>query len=347
MGPVLSAALLLAALAPSARAQSSAPLRGIDVYRSSVLSADEAKTRYGAELQAYVRLRDARRPASDRKAEALRRRIVAQVAALKGIAWVDLTVTEHVTPKDDALYAIFDVVDRADASRLAFAPAPEGPRADPGGLLAAWRRYAALGESLARAGKISFSRPDCPGFYCLWGGAPELDEAQKGFVAGAAARGAALARVLREDADGADRADALYVLSYGTDGRALVSQCREALSDPDARVRGAALQILADVANNRPDLPIALESVLPRLDDPDAAVRSKAMGLLVPLAGRPAYRQVMMTAAPRLAALLTVEQPETGDLAYTLLGMLSGKTYPRRDFAAWRAWAEQAAASRP
>jgi hypothetical protein len=341
------AALLLAALAPAGRAQSAATLRGVDVYRSAVLSAPQAKRRYGAELQAYVRLRNAQEPAADRKAEALRRRIAARVAALKGVAWADLTVTEHVTPQDDSLYAVFDVVDRADAARLAFAPAPRARLADPGGLLAAWRRYSALGESLARAGTIGFARPDCPGFYCLWGGTPALDAAQREFVAGAAARGAALRRVSREDADGAARADALFVLSYGTDGRALVALCRGALKDPDARVRGAALQILADVANNHARIPIALEDVLPRLDDPDVSVRVKTMGLLVPLAGRPGYRAVMMTAAPRLAALAGVEQPETSDLAYTLLGMLSGKDYPRDDLAAWRKWAKLAARSRP
>src|SRR6202034_1297265 len=105
----------------------------------------------------------------------------------------------------------------------------------------------------------------------------------------------------------------------GTD---VVQLCREALTDPDSNVRGAALQILADVANRRPELTIALDRVLPRLDDPAFSVRGKAMGLLVPLAERDAYRPELIRAAPRLVALLRLAQPESRDLAFTLLQIL-------------------------
>jgi hypothetical protein len=75
-------------------------------------------------------------------------------------------------------------------------------------------------------------------------------------------------------------------------------------------------------------------------------VRVKAMGLLVPLAEREAYRQDMMRSAPRLAALLRFAQPESRDLAFTLLGILSKKSYDRQDYDSWDAWAAGAAAAK-
>jgi hypothetical protein len=70
------------------------------------------------------------------------------------------------------------------------------------------------------------------------------------------------------------------------------------------------------------------------------------MGLLVPLAERDAYRQVMMSGAPRMAALLKLSLPESRDLAFTLLGILSKKNFDRQDYDSWDAWAAAAAGKR-
>lgn len=341
---LLAAALLTAAL--SARAQSTATLRGIDVYRSAVLTPAAAKSRFGERLRQYVGLRNARTPGSLEKAEALRAEMTKEAAALPGVASAELQVIEYFTSVDHAMYAVFDVVDAADASRLAFTPAPKAHLKDPGEVLAAWRRYVALGETISRRGDMPIDRPACPGLYCLWGGTPELDAAQKAFVDGSVKYGRELRQILHADADGEARASALFVLSYSSSAADAVSLCHEALTDSDARVRGAALQILADVANHRPDLPILLDRVLPRLDDPASAERGKAMGLLVPLAEHAAYHDAMLAAAPRLAALMKLSQPESRDLAFTLLGILSKKNFDRQDYAAWDAWAEQAAGKR-
>ncbi|MDE2141485.1 MAG: HEAT repeat domain-containing protein [Elusimicrobia bacterium] len=337
-------ALVFLAAAPGARAQSTATLRGIDVYRSAVLSQPDAVRLFGPGLREYVSLKNAGTPGARAKAEAKRLELQKAAAAIPGIAFAELHVTEYFTSVDHAMYAVFDVVDAADASRLAFTPAPKAHLKDPDGLLEAWRRYVALGESISRRGDMPIDRPACPGIYCLWGGTPELDAAQKAFVDGAVKQSAELRRILRADADGEARASALFVLSYSPTGSDVVALCQEALNDSDERVRGAALQILADVANHRPDLHVALDRVLPRLDDPAAAERGKAMGLLVPLAEKDADRQVMMSAAPRLAALLKLAQPESRDLAYTLLGIISKKNYDKQDFASWDAWAAKAAA---
>ncbi|MFI5363177.1 MAG: HEAT repeat domain-containing protein [Elusimicrobiota bacterium] len=340
-------AAVLASSALGARAQSTATLRGVDVYRSAVLTPEEAHARFDGRLQEYVHQRNKGGAKSAAKAEVLRRRMEREAEALPGVAWAELHVSEYFTSVDHAMYAVFDVVDRADASRLAFTPAPKGAHADPDGVLAAWRAYVAAGEVLSQRGQMNVDRPNCPGFYCLWGGTPELDAAQTAFVAGASKRGGELRRILRGSAEGDSRSAALFVLSYSTSGEDVVGLCREALTDPDSNVRGAALQILADVANRHPEITIALDRVLPRLDDPAFNVRGKAMGLLVPLVERDAYRADVGRSAPRLAALLRLAQPESHDLAFTLLGILSKKSYDRQDYASWEAWAARAAAGKP
>jgi len=346
MRKVLFSALLLAAALP-ARAQSTATLRGLDVYRSAAITDAEAHKLFDVRLKQYVILRNERTPGGGEKAEALRAEMEKQAAAIPGVKWAQLHVTEYFTSVDHAMYGVLDVVDATDASRLAFVPAPKARLTDPIGVLAAWRAYVKQGETLSRRGEMPLDRPNCPGFYCLWGGTPELDDAQTAFVNAAKDHADDLRRLLRADIDAADRADALFVLSYSASGSDVVGSCHEALFDSDARVRGAALQILADVANHRPDLPIALDRVLPRLDDPSADVRNRAMGLLVPLAERDAYRKVMMSAAPRVAALLKLSEPGGHDLAFTLLGILSKKSFDKQDYAAWDAWAAKAAAGKP
>ena len=346
MRNALLTALVLTA-ATGAGAQSTATLRGIDVYRSAVLTTPDVHRLFEVRLREYVQLRNVRTEGAREKAEANRREMEKETAALPGVAWAELHVSEYFTSVDHAMYAVFDVVDKTDVSRLAFSPAPKGAPKDPDGLLAAWRRYVSAGEVVSQRGEMSVERPNCPGFYCLWGGTPELDAAQKAFVDGAAAKGDELRRVLHGSADGEARAAALFVLSYSTSGADVTSLCHEAVSDPDAGVRGAALQILADIANRHPALTISLERVLPRLDDPVFNVRGKAMGLLVQLADRDAYRGRMMLEAPRLAALLRLVQPESRDLAFTLLGILSKKNFDRQDYPSWDAWAAKAASGKP
>lgn len=346
MRNALLAAVLLGAALP-ARAQSTATLRGIDVYRSAVLPSAAARARFEARLLEYVGLVNLHKPGLDDKAEKLRAAMEKEAASLPGVAQAELRVTEYFTSVDHGMYAMFDVVDKADASRLAFTPAPKGSVEDPEGVLSVWRGYVARGDAYSRRGELPIDRPDCPGFYCLWGGKPELDAAHKTFAEAAAKHAEDLRRVLREDVDAEKRSDALFVLSYLPNGRDVAGLCHEALQDSDPKVRGAALQILADLAARHSEIPLALDRILPRLDDPISAVRGKTMGLLVPLFERDAYRQVAMGSAPRLAALLRVQHPESRDLAFTLLGILSKKSFDKQDFASWDAWAAKAAVGKP
>lgn len=334
---------LLLAAAPAC-AQSTATLRGLDVYRSTVLSNDKAGALFGRRITEIVFLRNQHRPASIEKAEAIRKAIGREAAKLPGIAYAGLTISEYFTSVDHAMYATFDIVDEADRGRLGFAPAPKKTMADPDGLLAAWKSYYELGSALSRRGQMPVDRPDCPGFYCLWGGVtPELDALQNKFIAGAAAKERELRTVLAHEADADKRAAALFVLSYGTRGEKVVESCLAALKDPSPVVRGAGLQILADVINHRKDLRVDADMIIPLLDDPSGSARGKTLGLLVPLVDDPVQRKKILAAAPRLIDILKLAEPGSHDLAYTVLGQLSKKTFDRRDYASWEKWAVESA----
>ncbi len=329
---------LLLTAAP-ARAQSTATLRGLDVYRSRALTPEKARALFGERLNQIVSLRNQRRPISLEKAEALRKELEREAAKIPGIADARLVISEYFTSVDHALYVTFDIVDEADRGRLAFSPVPKKTAADPGGLLAAWKAYYELGSMLSRRGQMPVDRPDCPGFYCLWGGAtPELDALQKQFVAGAAAKERELRMVLAHEADADKRAAAVFVLSYGARGEKVVEASLAALKDPSSTVRGAGLQILADIINHRKDLRVDGDAIIPLLDDPSASVRGKTLGLLVPMVDEPAQRKKILAAAPRLIDILKLAEPGSHDLAFTVLGQLSQKSFDRRDYASWEKW---------
>ena len=337
----------LALIAAPAAAQSSATLRAVDVYRSAHLDHVKAEALYGAKLKEYVLLRNSKRPASNAKAEEIRRAIEADVRKRPGVAFAALRIVEYFTSVDHAMYATFDIVDEAERGRMAFAPAPSRKTPDPLGLLATWKQYSELGSQLSRQGRMPVDRPECPGFYCLWGGAtPELAALQNKLVDGVPKKLKELREVLIQDPDGEKRAAALYVLSYAKAGEQVVEDSLRALKDPDGRVRSAALQILSDEANQRTELRIDLDRVLPALDDPLGEVRTKVMGLLVSMSDDKAQRAKLLGAAPRLVELLKLRQPESSDLAFTVLGLVSKKDIDRRDLNAWEKWAAAAASGK-
>jgi len=334
--------LLLAAAASPASAQSTATLRGIDVYRSKVLTREKAKAQFGHRLNEIVFMRNQHRPASTQKADLVRKAIEKEASKIPGISDVKLAVTEYFTSVDHAMYATFDVVDDSDRGRLAFLPVQKKTFPDPDGLLAAWRSYYDIGSNLSKRGQMPVDRPDCPGFYCLWGGVtPELDALQKKFIAGAGSRERELRAVLSWDADADKRAAALFVLSYGSRGEKVVESSLGALKDSSAVVRGAGLQVLADIINHRKDLRVDADMILPLLDDPSGSVRGKTLGLLVPMVDEPASRKKILGAVSRLLEILKLTEPGSHDLAYTVLGQLSQKSFDRRDYASWEKWAAE------
>src|SRR5262249_26372424 len=153
---------LVGAAATRAAAQATtSALGGIDVYRSSQLSSIQAQQLFSDRMAQYVKLRGIHQPKADKLAEKLRLQMQGEVATLPGIAFVELHCSEHYTSEEHSTYAIFDVVDKADAGRLAFSPLPTGHLPDPDNLLAGWRQYMAIGETLSTRGEMSYDRPNC------------------------------------------------------------------------------------------------------------------------------------------------------------------------------------------
>lgn len=337
----MKALLCLAAalLSSAASGQSTGTLRGVDVYRSAKLSTEQAQELYRPRLALYTELADSKKtkPGADR----LRKELIESVRKLGDFAYADLHISRYVTSADNSTYATFDLVDADDAPlRMPFLAPPSGRVPGIDDLSRAWDDYLAMGLEQRRTGKISYDRPSCPAYYCLYGGTPELDAFHKTFAEAAAKGRPLLLKAAREEADGKKRAAAVYLLSYAPEGKTTADTILGFLQDPDAQVRSAALDVLSDIATHHKDVFMDVVKVLPALDYPSTNERVKAMGVLIGLIDHPDSRPYIITrASPRLIELLKQQQPSVHDLAYTLLALLSKESFGRRDYAAWSSWA--------
>ncbi len=346
MTTALAAALW--AMASPVCAQSTATLKGIDVYRSSVVTLEDIRRKSDRLLDSYLRQRNDGRRAAMKAAERTKTEIENQIRSLGKLAFVSMAYSEYVTSAERTAYVTFDVVDNADArTRMPFREAPSGYAGDPSGILEAWRQYSDLGQSQLDKGSISTDRPACPGFYCTWGSStPELEALEKRFSGEAPALKSDLKKVLDEDASPQSRSAALSVLSYLPDGAEVAALALSGLHDPSVEVRSAALQILSDLAIYHKEIFLDARDIIAALDYPTVSDRSKAMGVLVGLVDNVAYRPyVISRAAPYLVPLLKLSQPSNHDLAFTLLGVLSQQSYDRHDYDSWQKWVDGVAAS--
>lgn len=336
------AILLLAACAVPAASQSTATLKGIDVYRSASLDVDKVEQALRGRIDSYMRTINDQRHSVQKNRERLKDELESAARAFGDFTYVDMVYDHYATSAEHSAYITFDVVDAKDAkTRMPFGPAPKAEVSDPGGLLEAWQRYSAMGLALRARGELSFERPTCPAFYCLWGSAtPELAALEKGFVDGVPKQQAALLDVLARDARPSRRAAAAQLLSYLQDGRLLSETMTGCLSDPSPEVRAAALQVLSDVASYHKNVFIDVQKVIAALDYPTVSDRSKALGVLVGLVDNPDYRTYLTSrAVPRLLALIRMNNPSAHDLSFTLLGIISGQAHGGREYEAWDKWA--------
>lgn len=327
-----------------AAAESSVTVKGLDVYRSQTLDAKGVYSAAQPELSQFLRLRRSNRRGDEAAIQRAKEALEAKIRGLGAVSSVKVFYSEYADGAQKTAYVTVDAVDAADvAARTAFDRAPAGHEGDPGGALDAWRRYAELGESLFRQGQLSLAdRPECPGLYCSYGSStPELSALQKRLVAAAVSHRDELRAAASSDADPRRRAAALFALAYSPDGKLVVEASLNALRDPAEEVRGAGLQVLADVALYHKSFFIDSSRVIPVLDDPSASVRSKALAVIQALSGNNSYRTYLASrASPALLALLKLLQPANHDLAYTALASLSGQSYGERDYGAWAGWVE-------
>lgn len=317
----------------------SQPLKAVDLYRTDQISAGEVSAQLGPLLSDYARLR---REGPSRKAAKLQSKIESKVRAMGDFAFVQLYYGEYANSAGRSSYVTFDIVDaKEEKARMPFRAAPTGRFADPGGLLAAWKRYDAVGLKQSGQGYIDDdARPRCPGFYCRWGSGTKALAALEGKIAaGAEPNKAALIEIAAADRDPGERAAALYVLSYTEDGADLAKRMLSALDDPDPAPRAAALQVLSALAANHREIPLDLGRLAPALDYPTVSDRAKALEVMLAEAENPAASSTFNAqVVPRLLPLLKLSQPSNHDLAFTILTLLSGESYDRRDYASWEKW---------
>jgi hypothetical protein len=241
-------------------------------------------------------------------------------------------------------YLTFDFVDRKDAARrMPFHPEPTGVYADPDGLIADWRRYAAKVHELFSARKMSTRRVDCPAMHC-WGDAthPEVKELAATFAPRVAKHVTELSKILVDDREGGDRAAAAFLLAYAPDRPAVLRMLVSAFRDPDALVRNNAMRVAADVAHHHPELEVPIEPVLDMLDYPDTTDRNKSSAVLHYILKQPGKEHlrplVRKRAGAILIAMLRLQQPNNHDFAYGILKILSGQDFGERAYAAWETW---------
>jgi hypothetical protein len=270
-----------------------------------------------------------------------------ELQALGDFAYARPALVGYFEPEGMQYYLTVDFVDRADAARrMPFAAAPQGTYADPEGLLADWRAYEEKQFELLHAGRTSPARTPCPAFHCLGDHAhPELAPFAENFVARVPAHADELATILRDDADPLQRAAAVYLLAYATDGEALVRAMVGAFRDGDDLVRNNAMRVVAEIALHHPELDVPLEPVLEALEYPATLDRNKAAAILAWLLERPGAAPLQAAsarrAAPTLLAMLRLAQPNNHDFAYDILKAISGQRFGEHDHAAWEAWFDE------
>jgi hypothetical protein len=350
MQRLLGVLAFLVAAAPC-RAQSTATLSGVDLYRSDQVTLEQVQAKVGGLINAYIELQNGRKKVSVlKRAQQVKREIESRVAGMGQFAYVDLHYAEYFTSARHTSYLTFDLVDFKDAkTRLPFNVAPTATIPDPENLLAAWEQYSDLGSALRMRGELPLDRPTCSSFYCLWGPAtPELEAFENKFIQGVPRNKKSLLAVLERDQDPDKRASALYLLSYLSDGDEVVKLAVGALHDPDEGVRAAALQIVADVSVYHTEVKLDPAKIIPTIDYPSASDRSKGLAALVGMCQNPLYRDaIIRDAGPYLPRLLRMSQPSNHDMTYTLLGLLSQESFERRDYESWEGWLYKNASGKP
>jgi len=135
-----------------ARAQSTATLRGVDVYRSKVLTSEEAHGRFDSRLREYVLLRNMRGPGSIAKAESLRREMEKETEASPASRGPNCT-SRNISPPSITRCTRSSTLSTRQTPRASLRSGAERRRVRPAGLLAAWRKYVVAGEVVSQRGR--------------------------------------------------------------------------------------------------------------------------------------------------------------------------------------------------
>ena len=323
--------------------------KGLDLYRSSQISEAEVEKAFQSDIEQVVDLMSVAMSVGDMEAvEEPYTAVVNGIRAMGDFAFANLGIITYFEEGENVVYVTVDVVDRADSiARMGFDAQPTGSVEDPLDVLAAWDEYLQKGFQLLQSRELGSESASCPVHHCFAGFEhPELEGYKGLFDRAAREHKTQLVRVLREEADASQRAAAAFVLAHMQDAGELVEILMPSVQDPSSSVRNSALRVLAFIANGQDSVPIPVEPVLRALDYPEGSDRNKAAWLLAGLAGRPEYREAILSAAPVLLRLLRLEQPNNHLPAYGILQELSGKDFGERDYDSWEAWVEEQVSKR-
>lgn len=339
--------LLALLVAATAAAQGMPPpvLAAVDVYGSRKVSKEQvlalAALPVGKVIEDEAALRAALREAEKKVGERF------------PLAYVKASYIRYFPNAGEAAnkaYVTFDLVDRGDEARLAFAPAPSGEVPDPDGLVSAWLQYEKRAEALLSEGKLVLGSRDedrCSpkAFHCALGFAhPELQPMEERFFQGVPKSFAGVQRVLLEGKDPDARAAAAFLLAYAPTRDQAVGALLKAVRDPSPEVRNNVLRVLfkAQEGAERPVLPYqVLYSVL---RFPATTDRNKALYSLLSVLKKDPKRSaaaVLGEVGDVLLATAALQQPNNRDPALEVMKLLSGKDLGR-DVAAWERWAKAA-----
>lgn len=320
-------------------APSSAPLLGqsafggADVYRSKKLDSQVLQSLYRAPLDSLATAIE-----SERFGEAgeVLRSLERRLTSALDPALLHLSMVQYFERDMNLWYLTVDIVDRGEEHRLAFDEPPTSDVPGTNAILEPWRTFAR--ESVERRSFWTNAEP-CPALHCLFSFESSASS-ESTLRAVATEHSETLARIIVEDRDEEDRADAVFLLAHDVRRPAVVRDLLlERTGDPSDLVRNNIMRVLGFMASFRTDIDVPLEPVLRALDGPYASDRNKALFILQGLATRdPRDGRIAREAGSILVRMLELQQPNHRELALDVLTRISGLDHDADDLDAWHAW---------
>ena len=320
-------------LLPAAAAQRQV-LKGMDVFGVAPGSVTELERCFGAAARDFVAASTAR----DRsRALELKEKLERQIKEAGGFAAAAIG-TVHYPDPDLPVFLTFNLTlaGRKPPIELLAEPGQDVP--DPDGLLASWREYDKIGNTIGF--EVGQPEPSCPVYHCIHGfDHPKLRPFADLFARKVPASLGDLVRVLRTDKDAEDRAVAAFLLAHLSSARDVVEVLLPQVRDSNLSVRNNVMRVLASMADRGAGGAIPPEPILPFLRSQVGTDRNKAAAIIAGLAADKRHRKLLIgRAGCDLVRLLEMKQPNQNDWAHRALVKLHGKDLGLSDAAAWRQW---------
>ena len=316
------------------------PLKGIDVFGTTQVTAEQVLQRFGDDIKSLVRAMSTH---DDQKFGDLYSKVTGGIQAMGNFASVGISPVTYFD-KGKYCYVTIDIVDEKDRQRrMAFLPAPSGHFKDHDGLLAAWREYEETVFELMDKGELPTNKVPCPAFHCIGGFEhPRLKKYEEIFKSKVPKNKETLKAILRGDEEYTHRGDAAFLLAHIIDPRELIEAILPSIKDSNATVRNNVMRVLSQVAEERRDVAIPLDPLLRALDFPATTDRNKSLATIDALASRPEPKRILIReAGPKLIEILKLLQPNNHDYAYSILKKISGKDFGERKYDAWHTWLDR------